>query len=73
LLEGARTRNRDFALSCEETVEDENCLWKGKEKEEETSATDLADELGSKPHKKKGITQKSYASKFRVHPRKSAA
>jgi hypothetical protein len=53
LLETARVRNQDFALACEETVEDRNCLWKEKEKDEETAATDLADERGSKLKRKK--------------------
>jgi hypothetical protein len=37
LLEDAQTRNQDFALACEQTVEDGNCLWKEKEKDEETA------------------------------------
>jgi hypothetical protein len=35
LLEWANARNKKFVVCCEEAVEDESSLWKGKEKTEQ--------------------------------------
>jgi hypothetical protein len=42
LLEGCIARNRKFALSCEETVEEWDSLWKQKEKTVENLPSTLA-------------------------------